>query len=115
MGLKFPVMTQPMYLSLLIPYAVILIWITVKTKFNTVSNIVMCLITSLAVWFILYAAFNLANPDPSLAFASVEVIMSENDYEWYIRYIFTNFGALYGLLYYWLCFGIAWLLFSKRS
>ena len=66
-----------------------------------------------AVWFMLNTAVNLAAPGPSLAFASVAVIMNENSYEWYFRYLFTHFGALFGLLYYWFCWGIAWLFFSK--
>ncbi len=104
-------MTDTLYLSLLFPYALVLIWVVKKLNFAMLPTLLLCIVTMGVVWAIFYAAVYWAEPDPELAFASVEEIMHESNYDWYLRYIAELWGWFAGLVFFWCCWAIAWAFF----
>jgi hypothetical protein len=111
-------MTEEIYLWLLIPYSVALVWVIGKFKFRSVPILILGFISSLAIWYFLYAIYNyaLVEPDPALAFAPIEIIMKEEaPYKSYLRYFSTNFGWLVGLALFGVYWAIAWLIFKNNN
>src|SRR5262245_11591150 len=109
-------MGERIILLALLPYALLLVWSLRKLKFSEVSIALLGLTTMAVVWGVLYASFSLVifPPDPSRAFAPVEHIARDSQWEWLLRYVAEVFGWFIGLLFFFACWGIAWLWSSRK-
>ncbi len=108
-------MNEKLILILLIPYALGLIWGLKRFGLNGPEALWLWLVTVVFVWAVLYATFSMSLfPDPDQAFASVEYIMRDVEYDWVLRYVSERFGWLVASAYFGLCYGIAWLYPSKK-
>ncbi len=105
-------MAEKSFLFLFLPYAFFIYWRLKATHFNIGATILLCLLTMSFSWGVFWAANRvlLFAPDASEAFASVEHIMRDVNYGWTIRYILEGFGWAVGLLYFWICWVISWLI-----
>jgi quinol-cytochrome oxidoreductase complex cytochrome b subunit len=101
--------TERIFLLLLFPCALTLVWGIRKLKFTDVAMIGLGLATVYVVWGILYASFFLEifSPEPESAFDSVEYIMRDVEAGWLARYFAQSYGWVAGLAFFWVCWGIA--------
>lgn len=104
-------MYEKVFLFTLIPYTLFLIWKIRQHKFSEKSMVILCLVTLCVVWGILYSSFGLVifPPDTASAFALVETIMRETEFDITMRYVAEKFGWILGLVYFWVCWGLTLL------
>lgn len=87
----------------------LLIWATRRWRFSPASTIRLGVITAAAIWGLLYLAFIRfpAEVGESSAFTSVATFTREVPQEWLNRELAWRLGWLWGLVFYFLCWGIA--------
>lgn len=106
-------------LLLLVPLAVLVIWLLKILRCDTRALIPLGMVTVALVWGLLYATFNIIEYwepfVPEMEFASVEYIMRDTNGGWLWRYIATDFGWVVGAAYFTLCWGVAALWVHRES
>ena len=108
--------TERIFLLLLIPWALLLIWGIRKLKFTDAAMIGLGLATVYIVWGIFYVSFSLEvfPREPEAAFESVEHIMRDVGSEWPIRHLVASYGWLVGLAFFWIFWGVARFVGDER-
>jgi hypothetical protein len=87
----------------------------VRPKFNELIVVACALVSCFIGWYCLSLRteeifMRFFPPEP---FASVEKIMTETNYEILLLHTLESFGWAIGLLYFWVVFGICWLIKTK--
>jgi hypothetical protein len=102
-------MTERIFLLLLLPHALLLVWAVRKLGVTSAATISLGVVTTGTVWAILYASFamDIFPPGSAEAFDSVEYIMRDVHSEWLLRYLAEVFGWLFGLAFYCICWCVA--------
>jgi hypothetical protein len=112
-------MDHRLALLLLIPLAVLVIWLLKILRCDTRALITLGMATVALVWGLLYATFNIIEHwepfVPEMEFGSVEYIMRDVDHGWLWRYVSTDFGWAVGAAYFALCWGVASLWVRRQS
>lgn len=90
-----------------------------RPKFNPPIAVVCAITSGVLGWYFLslHVEEIMVEFFPSEPFASVENIMTETDYAFMIRHLLYIYGWLIGLLYFWIIFGVCYLVkvLSKKS
>jgi quinol-cytochrome oxidoreductase complex cytochrome b subunit len=110
-------MSERIFLLLLVPHALLLVWAIRKLGFTSAATISLGVVTTATVWAILYASFaiDIFPQDAAEAFASVEHIMRDVDSGWLLRYLAEVYGWLFGAAFFCVCWCIARFMPDRKS
>jgi len=105
------------FLLLLIPLGLLLIRASRRWKFSPASMIALGVVSAALTWGLMYLAFVRypALPDAADGFGSVSLFTREVPDQWLNRPLAERYGWLYGLVFYLICWGIAWALPGRPS
>ena len=106
-------MDHRLVLLLLVPAAVLLVWLLRTLRCGPAASILLGLVTVAGVWGLLYATFNIIAFweffQPKEVFTSVDAMMEGTENDWLMRYIATMFGWVLGMFYFGVCWAVAFV------